>query len=382
MTTEILMPQLGQAMLSGTVLEWHVANDAHVEAGQPLLSIESDKAAFEIEAAAGGRVRQIVAAGGEADVGAVLGTIGEGAIEAPATEATDRTASVVVPIEQARAASAGPSRSTGLASPRARAAAQAAGIDLTSIAPSGADGIISVGDVTRAIEVRGAQADQAGARRKIGAAHAHAIQRLQSSWSSAPHIVQMFDVDATGLRAIREKGRLGRVRFSLNDVFIWAAAQAIAQFPDLNAHIEGDEIVGGEDISVSIAVATERGLRTPILTALQDCSIEEIADRAQTTIEAARLGHAKAGRSSLTISNLGAYGIRMGTPVLNLDEAILIFIGAMEDRVVALDGAVVIQPRVTISIAYDHRIADGLRAAEFSALYRKRLEQAGNLAPD
>jgi uncharacterized OsmC-like protein len=258
------------------------------------------------------------------------------------------------------------------ASPRARALAEGR-IALADIAPTGADGMITATDVERALAAGSAPATDER-RRRITAGHRSAIRRLQTSWSQAPHIVQMIEVDASRLAAAQRAQRAGTLAATLNDIVIHAAARTMAEFPDINVHVDGDEIVQASQVDVSIAVATDRGLRTPVLTDIGDATLDEVAAAGRAAIEASRAGRATAARASLTVSNLGRYGVRCGSPVLNLDETVLVFVGAIEERAVVVDGAVVARPGLTLSIAYDHRAVDGLRAAEFSAALRKKLE--------
>jgi pyruvate/2-oxoglutarate dehydrogenase complex dihydrolipoamide acyltransferase (E2) component len=149
--------------------------------------------------------------------------------------------------------------------------------------------------------------------------------------------------------------RAGSRAVTLNDVIIHAAAQTMAEFPDVNVHIDGDEVVQAQQVDVSIAVATDRGLRTPVLADIGRATLQEVADASRKAIEASREGRAAAGRASLTISNLGRYGVRSGTPVLNLDETVLLFVGSIDQRAVVAEGAVVARPQLTLSIAFDHR---------------------------
>src|SRR5690606_38139813 len=123
------------------------------------------------------------------------------------------------------------------------------------------------------------------------------------------------------------------------------------------------------------AVATDRGLRTPMLRDVAHLPLERVAELARQAIDAARRGSATTGRASLTISNLGRHGVRFGTPVLNLDEPVLVFVGAFAEKPKVEAGAVVAGHELVLSIAFDHRIVDGLRAAEFSSALRRRLEQ-------
>jgi pyruvate/2-oxoglutarate dehydrogenase complex dihydrolipoamide acyltransferase (E2) component/uncharacterized OsmC-like protein len=373
MTVEVVMPQLGQAMVTGLVVAWHVADGEAVEAGAPLLTVESDKSAFELEASASGIVRHFASEGSEIDVGARLATIGangEALAPSPApVAAADRAT--------ATASTAALSATQGKvrASPRARALAEGR-IALADIVPTGGDGMITAGDVERALAARAKDIpeDAPADRRKITAGHRTAIRRLQTSWNQAPHIVQMIEIDATRLAATQKAQRAGTLSATLNDVVIHAAARTMAEFPDLNVHVEGDEIVQHGQVDVSIAVATDRGLRTPVLVDIGDATLDAVAEANRAAIEASRRGRATAARASLTVSNLGRYGIRCGSPVLNLDETVLVFVGAIEERAVVVDGAVVARPGLTLSIAYDHRAVDGLRAAEFSAALRRKLE--------
>jgi len=375
---EILMPQLGQAMVSGVIIAWHVEDGQQVEAGAPLVTIESDKAACDIESPATGVVTRSVAAGEEADVGAVLGFISaDGAAPVPSSKSADEKAAAPAPppAEVSKQPAAEIS-----ASPRARAAARGK-IPLAKVKPSRADGMITEEDVERALAEEKSAAPQAkpvvasGRREPIGAAHGAAISRLQRSWSQAPHIVQMIEVDASALVNAQKLIKQGLLDATLNDIIIKAAADVMAEFPDLNAFIDGNDIVYADDVDVNIAVATERGLRTPSITSVAGLSLEEVAARTRDAVEQARQGRSTMRRASLTVSNLGRYGVQFGTPVLNLDESVLVFVGAVTERVRVVSGVIQAGHQLMLSIAYDHRIVDGLRAAEFSSALRQQLEQ-------
>lgn len=372
MSVEVVMPQLGQAMVTGVVVAWHVRDGADAVVGELLLTIESDKSAFDIEANASGTVRHRVAEGEEADVGAVLGTIGLEE-DSNAASADQGTFPITPALSSTNETSALRSARQSLATPKAKMLAKEHGIDLAGITGSGENGIVSAEDVKNAIT---AQSEVAAVKGEpIVASHRSAINRLQKSWNQAPHIVQMIDIDATSLTKAQEAIRSGHLSATLNDIIIQAAADTLHDFPDINAYIDGDRIIRLDQVNISIAVATDRGLRTPMLENLAGRSLDEIAPMTRDAIESSRIGRSKAARASLTISNLGRYGIRSGTPVLNLDEPILIFIGAITERAVVQGGQLVARPEMTLSIAYDHRIVDGLRAAEFSFALRSRLEQ-------
>lgn len=365
MAHDVLMPQLGQAMMRGRIVEWLATTGDHVAAGTHLLTIESDKFTYEIEAPASGSLHRLIDTGEEVDVGSLLARIGETAkgegplvaIPAVAAEIDSAAAPLSAPSDTARIA-------RPLASPKARATA-AGRIDLNDVLTSRSDNLIVAADVERAI----------AAQSVMPAPRGGAIERLQRSWQQAPHFVQMIDVDATALVAAQRLRKAGRFTATLNDLLIHAAAQTLEEFPAINAHIQNGRLVSNDRIDISLAVATDRGLRTPMLSDIGGKSLAWVSECAKQAIEAAKAGLAKADRASLTISNLGAHGIRQGTPVLNLDEAVLIFAGAITEQAVFSGGACIARPQMTLSIGFDHRVVDGLQAAQFGASLRSRLER-------
>ncbi len=211
-----------------------------------------------------------------------------------------------------------------------------------------------------------------------------AAERLARSWRQAPHIVQMVEVDADQLATAATAMREGRIAGTLNDLLIKASADCLAQFPRLNARFGGDRLIPHSEVSIGLAVAAETGLTVPVVRGADRLSVAEIGEKTRPLIASARAGRLKPadlGGASLTLSNLGAYGIAFGTPVLNLDEPILVFVGALEERPVVRAGRIVAGHRVTLSIAYDHRVVDGLEAARFSRALKRRLETVAELVP-
>ncbi|WP_293676625.1 2-oxo acid dehydrogenase subunit E2 [uncultured Phenylobacterium sp.] len=438
----LIMPKLGQAMEYGAIAEWLAADGTVVRAGQAVASVESDKATFEIEATKSGVIHHLAGVGDEIPVGEPFAMIGEGAeaqtggAYALPTDGPAAGAAAVQPAAPAAAAGApaGVSADRPLASPRAKALAHRLGVDLLRVAAHRADGLIVAADV-KALAAAGRPLASPKARAvaqslnvDLGQVAAHrtdglivasdveaaatrarpapqatvaaapaaeagvaltrlqrvAADRLSRSWAQAPHIVQMVEVDAAQLAsastALREAGGRG----TLNDLLIKAAADCLARFPALNARFAGDRLVPLGEVAIGLAVATDAGLTVPVVRGADQLNLGEIAARTRELISAARSGRLSGGQvggAGLTISNLGAYGIAFGTPVLNLDEPILVFVGAMEERPIVRDGQVVVGYRTTLSIAYDHRVVDGLAAARFSRALKTRLETVAELLP-
>jgi pyruvate/2-oxoglutarate dehydrogenase complex dihydrolipoamide acyltransferase (E2) component/uncharacterized OsmC-like protein len=363
------MPKLGQAMEFGTIAEWLAADGAMVRAGDSIASVESDKATFEIEAAETGVIRHLAAAGDEIQVGERFATIAQAADAGPI--GPDRS----------------PSKTRPLASPKAKVLARSLNFDIGEVSPHRADRLIVAADVEAAAAraATAAKSDPAAGEILLTRLQKAAAERLARSWSQAPHIVQMVEVDAGPLAEAAAALREGGGRATLNDLLIKAAADCLAQYPGLNARFAGDRLIPRPDVAIGLAVATDAGLTVPVVRRADRLGLTEIAGRTRELIAAARAGRLGAGQiggAGLTISNLGAYGVAFGTPVLNLDEAILIFVGAIEERPVVQSGRIVAARRTTLSIAYDHRIVDGLAAARFSQALKARLERIDDLAPE
>ena len=370
------MPKVGQSMEEGTVVEWHAAEGDQVAQGQVIVTIETDKATYELESPAAGPLRILVPQGEEVPVETPLAAIGS--VTVPREQRPAPKTAVAAAPERA---GAGATRGPAMASPRAKKLAAEHGIDLSAIVATSKDGVISAGDVERVIAERqsapapGKAAPAATAarpvreRKKLTGIKRATARRTQEAWQTIPHIVQMVTVDATGLLAQRRRLEAAGTPTSINDLLVYHAAQVMARHPELNGTVEGDELLLYEGVDVGFAVDTPRGLLVPVLRGADRMSPEQLSAESRRLVEAARgsgLKPEEVGHASLTVSNLGMFGIRTGTPVINLGEAVLVFVGAVEERPAVVDGQVVARPLMDLSVAYDHRVADGVQAAAFT----------------
>ncbi len=376
--TPVLMPKLGQAMTEGTVQQWHRKTGDRIQQGEILVTIETDKATYDIEAPASGTVHITVLEGQEVRVGTVIGEIGD----APAHPQATALVASPLPVTPSSAKAVG--RTRILASPKAKQLAAAQGIDLATVTATSADGVIAVADVEKVIAAKKsappalAEAGHAiRERRALTGIRKTTARRTQEAWQTIPHIVQMVDVDATALLAARAQLKSEIPSLTLNDLILHAAARTLVELPDLNGTVEGDTLVLYEGVDVGFAVDTPRGLLVPTIRKADTLSVKELATESQRLIEAARarrLMPDNIGNASLTVSNLGMFGIQFGTPVINLGEPILVFVGAVEERPVVVNGQIAIRSMMTLSIGYDHRVTDGVGAARFTQGLKKRLE--------
>jgi pyruvate/2-oxoglutarate dehydrogenase complex dihydrolipoamide acyltransferase (E2) component/uncharacterized OsmC-like protein len=378
--TPVLMPKLGQAMTEGTVQQWHRKTGDRIRQGEVLVTIETDKATYDIEAPASGTLHIVVAEGQEVRVGTVIGEIGDVPVRAQGV-----IPGPPPPTGTTSAAKAG-ARTKVLASPRAKQLAAEHGIDLAAVTASSADGVISAADVEKVMAaktttppppppVRAGRAVRE--RRALTGIRKTTARRTQEAWQTIPHIVQMVDVDATALLAARAQLKNEIPALTLNDLILHAAAQALVGLPDLNGTVEGDTLVLYDGVDIGFAVDTPRGLLVPVIRGAEKLSVKELAAESRRLVEAARTGRLppdNVGNASVTVSNLGMFGIRFGTPVINLGEPILVFVGTVEERPAVVDGLVAVRSTTTLSIGYDHRVTDGVGAARFTRELTKRLE--------
>ena len=377
--TTVVMPKLGQAMTEGVVVRWHRTDGERVAAGELLVTVETDKATYDLEATAGGTLHVLVQEGQEVPIHTVIAEIGAAPVRAVSASAPPPAE----PVARQRTASR-PGRV--LASPKAKRLATERGIDLSSLTPSSADGVISAADVERAAadQQPAVAAQPASAltrtereRRPLTGIRKAAARRLQAAWQTIPHIVQMIDVDAGALQAARERRKADLAGLTLNDLILYAAVRVLAGLPDLNGTVEDAELVLYDGVDIGFAVDSPRGLLVPVIRGAGSLSITQLVRERQRLVEAARAGQlqpADMGQASLTVSNLGMFGIRAGTPVINLGEPILVFVGAVEERPVVAEGQIIARPMLTLSIAYDHRVADGVAASRLSQGLKEALE--------
>ena len=371
--TKVVMPKLGQAMTEGVVVRWHRKDGEVVAAGELLVTVETDKATYDLEATESGTLHVVVQEGEEVPIHTVIAAIGDAPVQADITSSP----STAEPVVQQRTASR-PGRI--LASPKAKRLAAEHGIDLSTLMPSSMDGVISAADVEQAVtSARPASAPTRTERerRPLTGIRKASARRVQEAWQTIPHIVQMIDVDAGRLQAVRERLKADISELTLNDLILYAAARVLVGLPDLNGTVENEELVLYDGVDIGFAVDSPRGLLVPVIRGADGLSLTQIVSERQRLVEAARTGQLQAtdmGQASLTVSNLGMFGIRAGTPVINLGEPILVFVGAVEERPVVADGQIIARPMLTLSIAYDHRVADGVAASRLSQGLKEALE--------
>ena len=394
MAVEVRMPRIGQSMSEGTVTGWLREPGSAVAAGEAVVAVETDKTEFEVEAPETGRLgKPRVAVGETVPVGTLLVEIlAPGEEEAASPVGAAATAPAPAVPRPTSPAARGEARAR--ASPKARRLAQELSVDLAMLTGTGPEGLITHRDVERAIAPRVGRpqvappAPFAGRavreRRPLTSVARATARHTQTAWQQAPHFVQMIDVDMTAAkeaRAVWQAAGDPRAATTLGDLFVAATARALCEHPALNAGYEGDALLLFDGVHIGVAVDTPRGLLVPVVRHADQLDLAALSTRIRELAQGARDGQLSPDLlegGSATVSNLGAYGIRMGTPVLHSPEALLVFVGVVEDRVVVHDGAPAVRAETTLSIAYDHRVVDGARASEFTRRLRDLLEAPQN----
>jgi pyruvate dehydrogenase E2 component (dihydrolipoamide acetyltransferase) len=365
MPTPIVVPDAGQTTDELLLAKWHVKVGDEVEVGDFLCDIETDKAVAELESYLAGHVLKLMAEEGDTvTTGQTLLWIGEPGETVPdvLVSAVDVAVGARTP-SSAGLAGGGPAVGAGTASPSARTAARERGIDLASIDGSGPDGCILKRDVLAA----GRVVPLSPMRRAIAA-------RLQESVREAPQFQAAIDVDMTAALAVR---REMDPRPTINDLIVKAVADTLAEFPQLRCRLEGDAVRYLEEVNLGIAVSVEDGLVVPVLAGADQLTLAQVTERSRRLIEAARAGRLPAGAAStFTVSNLGMYGVKWFSAILNPPEAAILAVGALEDRLVLKGSQVAAIPSLTLVLTCDHRIIDGQLAARFLQALKARVESA------
>lgn len=376
MPSDVIMPALGMSQETGKVLRWLKSEGDSVTRGEPLLEIETDKVTVEVEAPADGLLAGIRAAAGvDVPVGetiAVLLAAGESLVETP--HPADAVAAAPVAAATAPAPTRG--RRT-LASPKARRLAAERGVDLATLPGSGPGGAIVAADIETSRAVGKPAAPVSNVWRLMA-------KRTTESWQSVPHFYLRREVDASRLESWRDavRERAGLERVSHTDLLVKISADALSRHPRVNSTWRDDTVNPGERVNVGVAIAVEEGL---IVAVVHDADRLSLADTAARRIEL--VDRARSGRlqpqdvtgGTFTVSNLGMYGVDSFDAVINAPQAAILAVGRILDRIVPVDGQPAVRPMLQLSVAFDHRVVDGARGAEFLDTLASLVEEPAGL---
>lgn len=423
MATELLMPKLGMTMEEGTIVSWFKEVGDNIAEGEILLEILTDKVNMEVEAPAAGQVLAILAAAGDiVEVNKPIAYIGQPG------EKLESYAAVVLKNEELQTAQAVAANAAAVqsateidgkvkASPAAKRIAREEMIDLRAVPPSGPNGRVIAVDVKnykasplaqKIAQDKGIELAQVvgtgfsgkitkkdventvtqvnsktkGIRKPLSGMRKAIADHMADAWA-APHVTHNMEVDMSGMVELRNniipgiEKRTG-VRPSYNDLIIKVVAKALREYQQIiNARLHQDGLEICDEVNVGMAVALPGGLVVPVIKNADTLSVEQITKKSKELA-----GRAKAGKllpdemsgGTFTVTNLGMYGIDTFSPIVNAPEVCILGVGQLQDKPVVKDGRIVIQPRMSLSLSFDHRAVDGAQAAEFLRRIKELLE--------
>jgi pyruvate dehydrogenase E2 component (dihydrolipoamide acetyltransferase) len=421
--TNILMPALSPTMEEGKLTKWLVKEGDTVKSGTILAEIETDKATMEFEAVDEGKIgKLLVPAGGDAvKVNAPIAVLlndGEkmGDVNIPAAMASIKDAvKAEAPKAAAPAAAPAPANSGKrvFASPLARRIAAQKGIDISALAGSGPYGRIVKSDVENAKPGAKASAGAAGGTAVAGlgllpdaklfykegsyeevphdSMRKAIAKRLTAAKALIPHYYLTVDCNLTALMAVREalnaaapknKEKQPAYKLSVNDFVLKASAMALMKHPDVNASWSETAILRHKSADVGIAVAIPGGLITPIIFDAQTKGLVEISNAAKDLAGRARDKKLKPSEyegGGFSVSNLGMFGIKSFTSIINPPQSCIIAVGAGEERAVVVNGKIEVATVMTVTMSCDHRVVDGATGAKFLQTFKQFIEEPASM---
>ena len=392
MPVEVRVPTLGESVVEATVGAWLKREGDQVEAGEPLVQLETEKVNVDVSADQSGVLGKIAAGEGQTvHPGDVLATIDEGAAPATTTEPREAAPAAATEVERPHA------------SRFARRMAEEHGIDLARVEGTGTGGRVTREDVERQLQPA-AHAEppaptpqlpprdgQRGETRiRMSRRRQTIASRLLEAQRTAAMLTTFNEADMSAIMAVRARRREAfqkrhGVGLGFMSFFTKAVVGALHEFPNVNAEIRGEEIIQKHYYDIGIAVGAEGGLVVPVVRdadrksfAELEREIAELAEKARTntlTLEDLRGG-------TFTITNGGVYGSLLSTPILSPPQVGILGMHRIQQRPVAVDGQVVIRPMMYLALTYDHRIVDGREAVQFLVRVKDLVEDPTALLLD
>lgn len=420
MALKVQIPPLGESVTEAVIAKWLKEDGAAVKTDEPVCELETDKANVELPSPGNGVLRHTAKAGDTVKIGDVVAEIAEGAAAAaPAKAAPPAKAAAPAPAAAApKAAAPAPklgspaAESAEALSPSVRKALREHPVDVEKLEGTGPRGRIVKEDILRAAEgnggagaVKAAPAAVVPSAPKMPAPAGAGVllsgqrrvpmtkirkriaERLVSAQHTAAMLTTFNEIDMSAVLELRDKYRESftkkhGVSLGLMSFFARACALALAEFPSVNAFIEGEDVIYNDNVNLGIAVSTERGLVVPVLRNVSDM------DFAKVESEIKRMaGSAKEGKLSLneltggtfTITNGGVFGSLMSTPILNPPQSGILGMHAIQKRPVAIDDKIVIRPMMYVALSYDHRLVDGRESVSFLVKVKQLIEDPHRL---
>jgi pyruvate dehydrogenase E2 component (dihydrolipoamide acetyltransferase) len=389
MATTIVMPQLAETMEKATIVQWLKQVGDEVAEGEAIIEITTDKVDVEVESPASGVLLKIMAdAGDEVPVEepvAILGEAGEavGDVGVAVSKAAPQAREAKADVEAAPE----PPKGRIFASPRAKRLAKEAGADLAAVTGTGPRGRIVSQDVRKYIQEGKRVAVEAkpvtkaevpvGEVIKLSGIQKTVAERLTMSYRTAPHIDILMDVNCEKMVSLRVLLSSQGLKVSYNDILAKYTSVVLKEFPRFNATYAEDGVHLISDINVGIAVAVGDELIVPVIKNADKKDIAVIASDSARIIDAARnkkLALEDVSGGTLTITNLGMFGVRSFKAIINPPQVAILAVGTIEPRAVVIPGQIIAQQMTTLTLSIDHRVVNGAQGGMFLARLKELIE--------
>ncbi|WP_417719259.1 2-oxoglutarate dehydrogenase complex dihydrolipoyllysine-residue succinyltransferase [Salipiger sp.] len=399
-SVDVMVPTLGESVTEATVSTWFKKAGESVQQDEMLCELETDKVSVEVPAPASGVLSEILAKEGDTvQAGGKLGVIGAGAGAAAPAASTEAPAAASAPAASGKDVEDAPSAKKAMAE---------AGLSRDQVTGSGKDGRVMKSDVSAAIAAAKsapapAAAAQAAPRAPVAAEDAGReervkmtrlrqtiARRLKDAQNTAAMLTTYNEVDMTEVMALRSQykdlfEKKHGVRLGFMSFFTKACVHALKEVPEVNAEIDGTDVVYKNFVHMGIAAGTPQGLVVPVLRDVDQKSFAEIEKEINEKGKRARdgkLSMAEMQGGTFTISNGGVYGSLMSSPILNPPQSGILGMHKIQDRPMAINGKVEIRPMMYLALSYDHRIVDGKGAVTFLVRVKEALEDPRRLLMD
>jgi 2-oxoglutarate dehydrogenase E2 component (dihydrolipoamide succinyltransferase) len=412
---DIMTPTLGESVTEATVARWTKKAGDAVRKDEILVELETDKVSLEVASPSDGVLAEISAEeGATVEPGAVLGKVSEGgaaapaktngakaAEPAPAPKADAKPAPKPEPRPEPKAAPA-PAKAEPVLAPSAQRVVAENRLDAGQIEGTGKDGRITKGDALAALEARGKappptptqapprEVHEREERVRMTRLRQTIARRLKEAQNTAAMLTTFNEVDMSAVMALRNQykdafEKTHGVKLGFMSFFVRAVIHGLKMVPEVNAEIDGQDIIYKNHYDISVAVGTERGLVTPVVRdadAMSLAGIEKAIGALGKKARDGQLALEDLQGGTFTISNGGVYGSLMSTPILNAPQSGILGMHKIQERPMVVNGQVVVRPMMYLALSYDHRVVDGQGAVTFLVHVKEAIEEPQRLLLD
>jgi 2-oxoglutarate dehydrogenase E2 component (dihydrolipoamide succinyltransferase) len=377
MSVAVIVPAVGESITSGVLSAWHKKDGDHVAVGDLLFTLDTDKVSSEVTALEAGILKIKVAEGAEVPIGSTVAEIEAGAAPA-ATAAAEKLEAGSSKLGKDKEKPKKPAPSPEVSAPK-QSQAPSSQLLVPASAPTASSQLPTP-----------ARPEGRVSRRKLTPLRRKIALQLVNAQQTAAILTTFNEVDMSAVMSLRKEVQEGfqakyGVKLGFMSFFIKAVVEALQAVPQINAQLEGDELIENHYYDIGVAVGTEKGLVVPVI---RDCEKLSLAG-----LEKELLGYAVKAREGkiglpdlqggvFTISNGGVYGSLLSTPILNPPQSGILGMHKIQERPVAIDGKVVIRPMMYLALSYDHRVVDGKEAVTFLIKIKEALENPVRLFLD